>query len=70
MATITLTIPADKVDRVVHALCAAAALPETSANAKQAIINWIKVTTANVERSEAEAARPAVAEPDVAGLAT
>ena len=70
MATITLTIPADKVDRVVHALCAASGLAESPANAKQAIINWIKVTTANVERSEAEAARPAVAEPDVAGLAT
>ena len=69
MATITLTIPADKVNRVVHALCAAAGNPvETPANAKAAIMDWIKTTTANVERSEAEAARPAIVEPDVTGV--
>ena len=69
MASITLTIPPDKVNRVVHALCAAAGNPvENAANAKQAIIDWIRTTVTNVETSEALAAQPVPATPDTTGM--
>lgn len=71
MASITLTIPADKVARVVHALCAGAGNPiESPANAKQAIIDWIRTTVANVETSEALAALPPPIAPDTEGMVT
>ena len=45
MAKIELTIPAAKLDRVVHALCKAASFEdETAANAKQALIDHITRT--------------------------
>ena len=69
MASITLTIPADKVNRVVHALCAGAGNPvENPANAKQAIIDWIRTTVANVETSEALALLPPPVAPDTEGM--
>ena len=69
MAPITLTIPEDKVTRVVHALCAGAGNPvESPANAKRAIIDWIRTTVANIETSEALAAQPVPAAPDTTGM--
>jgi len=50
MATVNLTIPGAQVQRVVAALCAAAGVEATAANAKQAIIDHIKATVSNVER--------------------
>jgi len=71
MATVTLTIPTQHVDRVVHALSVSAGLPETAASAKQALINYIKATVHNVERGEAEAAAlAAVPDPDTDGITT
>jgi len=71
MATVTLTIPSQHVDRVVHALSVSAGLPETVANAKQAIIMHIKATVHNVERGEAEAAAlAALPDPDTDGITT
>jgi len=71
MAIVTLTIPPAHVDRVVHALCISAGLPESPANAKQALIKHIKATVFNVERSEAElVALDAVVDPDTDGITT
>jgi len=71
MATVTLTIPTEHVSRVVHALCASAGLPESTANAKIAIIRHIKATVFNVERAEAEqVALAAVTDPDTGGVVT
>ncbi len=57
MAKIELTIPAGKIDRVVHALCVAAGFEdETSANAKQALIDHVKRTVWRVETQDAERA--------------
>jgi len=57
MATIELTIPAGKLDRVVHALCVAGGFEdETAANAKTALRNFIRRTVWRVETQEAEAA--------------
>lgn len=66
MASINLTLPDATAARVVHAMCAAAGLPESPANAKKAVVDWIKTTVANVERTEAQQARPPVVDPDVA----
>lgn len=52
--TLTITISTGDSTRAIHALCKAAGLPETAANAKQAIINYIKATVKNVELSEAQ----------------
>lgn len=68
MATITLTIPNAAVPRVRAALCAAAQLPETDANAKQAIVDWVKATVALVENTAAGQARPPIVEADVSGV--
>lgn len=54
MATITITISTADATRVTHALCVSAGLPETAANAKQAVINYIKKTVSNVELIEAQ----------------
>jgi len=71
MATVTLTIPTEHVSRVVHALCVSAGLPESTANAKIAIIRHIKATVHNVERGEADAAAiAAVVDPDTTGITT
>ena len=71
MATITLTIPTEHVTRVVHALCISAGLPESTANAKKAIIRHIKATVRNVESSEdQQAAFEALVDPDTTGIVT
>lgn len=71
MASVNITIPDDVLDRVVHALCVSAGLEESAANAKEALIQHIRRTVANVERTEAqEAALLAISEPDVDGLAS
>ena len=56
MAEIKLTIPAGKLNRVVHALCVREGLEETPANAKQVLIQFIKREVWRVETREAEAA--------------
>jgi len=57
MAEIKITIPAGKVQRVVHALCKAGGYEtENAANAKKALIDHIKRTVWRVETQEAEAA--------------
>lgn len=57
MADITLTIPVDKEDRVIHALCVSVGEEdETAANAKAALIAHIKKVVWRVETQEAEAA--------------
>jgi len=70
MADITLTIPAGKLDRVIHGICAAAGIAvedESAANAKTALIAHIKHIVWRVETQEAEVAA-AVAPDD--GLVT
>lgn len=69
MANINLTIPDEHLGRVVRALCKGAGLEESPANAKQAVIEHIKRTVANVEESEArQAAQAAVVAVDADGL--
>lgn len=70
MATITLTIPDAVLPRVRAALCAAAELPDSNANAKQAVINWATNAVYVYEKRAAVAAQPPPAEPDVTGLVT
>ncbi len=65
MATINIDVPAANSSRVIHALCSAAGLEESPANAKEAVLAWIKATVANVERAEAEQDLPTIDEPDV-----
>ena len=53
MASITITIPDQHVDRVVHALCVIAGVEdETPANAKQVLVDHIKNVVGRVERRE------------------
>lgn len=68
MATITLTIPDAVLPRVRAALCAQAGLPETNANAKEAVIGWIKHTVQTVEYQAAVAARADVVQSDVTDI--
>ena len=57
MPDIKLTIPAGKIDRVVHALCVASAYEkENAANAKQALIDHIRRTVWRVETQDVEQA--------------
>jgi len=59
MATIELTIPAGKLDRVIHGLCATAGIAvedESAAEAKTALIRYIKRAVWRIETQEAEAA--------------
>ncbi len=57
MATIEITIPAGKLNRVIHALCKAGGYEdETAANAKEAIRDIIKHTVWRIETQDAEAA--------------
>ncbi len=67
MADITLTIPPAFEERVIHALCVQGSTPtepieETGANAKAAIIEYIKRLVWRVETQEAEAAAAVTAE--------
>lgn len=70
MATITLNIPDAELARVRAALCAAAGLEESNANAKQAIVQIVRATIARVEYAAAIAAREQVVEADTTGLVT
>lgn len=51
MATVTLTIPDGYIDRIVTALCASTNTKKTNANAKKAIVEYIKSTTLTYERA-------------------
>lgn len=68
MAVITLTIPDAMLPRVRTALCIHAGLPDTNANAKQAVIDLVVSVVKSVEYSTAVQAQPPVDEPDVTGL--
>lgn len=70
MATITLTIPDASLPRVRAALCIKGGLPDTNANAKQVVIDYVKAVVREVERNTAIAAQPPIVEPDVTGLVT
>lgn len=70
MASITLTIPDAELPRVRAALCTAAGLSDSNANAKQAVINWVKTTVREVEYNAAVAARPPIVDPDLSGIVT
>ena len=72
MPDITLTIPTKQAARVIHALCVAGGKPEEdAANAREAVIEFIKATVHNVETSEAEqAVRDKIVEPDVERIVT
>ena len=66
MPEIRLTIPADKIDRVVHALCKAGGYEdETPANAKKAVIDHVKRTVWRVETQDDEAAVQVTADDDL-----
>lgn len=69
MADFSVTIPDEEVPRVTEALCKGAGLEVSVENAKQAIINHIKTTVTNVERTEAlsaaQTAIPDITEPSV-----
>lgn len=54
MTTITLSIPDVHSVRVVDALCQAGGLPPSEANAKLALINHIRQTVKNIERTQAD----------------
>jgi hypothetical protein len=54
MAQITLNIPDDVVTRVVKALCEANQLPVSNANAKKAVINYVKQTLVRQEIADQE----------------
>lgn len=70
MATITLTIPDAVLPRVRAALCTHAGLPDTNANAKQAVIDWVKATVQAVEYEAALAERANVVVSDVSDIVT
>jgi len=71
MATITLTIPDAVLPRVRAALCANAGLPDSNANAKEAVIRLVKDTVATVEYDTAmRAASASVVAPDVTDIVT
>lgn len=70
MATITLTIPDVSLPRVRAALCLNAGLPDTNANAKQAVVDIVKGIVRSVEYNAAVTAQPAIPEPDVSGIVT
>lgn len=59
MPEIKLTIPAGKIDRIVHALCVAAGYEdETPSNAKQAIIDHIGRTGGALRRKKPNRSHP------------
>lgn len=70
MATITLTISDTVLPRVRAALCNNAGLPDSNANAKQAVVDLVKGVVRAVEYEAALAARPPIVEPDVDGIVT
>lgn len=70
MANITLTIPDALLPRVRAALCAKASLPDTNANAKEAVIMWIKQTVQAYEYEVALAERATITPSDVDDIVT
>lgn len=70
MAQLTLTIPDEHVARVIEALCITGGKsPINAANAREVVRDWVKTTTLNYERREAErAAVIAVIPPDDPGI--
>lgn len=70
MATVTITIPDAQLDRVVEALCVTRGIgPPTPANAKAALVGWVKETTLNYDRQKAHTAAVAsVAAPTDPGV--
>lgn len=68
MATININVPDATASRVVHALCKSAGLEESSANAKKALLDWIKATVYSIELFEGEESRPIIPNPDVAQI--
>jgi hypothetical protein len=70
MATITLTIPDAVLPRVRAALCARAGLPDTNANAKEAVIRWMKDTVSTYEYDAEMSAYAATVVPDVDTIVT
>lgn len=63
MATIELTIPAGKLDRVIHGLCVVGGFigegEETAENAKATVIAYVRRSVLNVETQDAERAAAA-----------
>lgn len=54
MASITINVPDQHVNRVIHALCVAGVHDEeNAANAKATVVAWIKNTVRDIERQEA-----------------
>lgn len=70
MATIVLTIPDASLPRVRAALCSNAGLPDSNANAKQAVIDIVKGIVKAVEYNAAVTAQPPIVDSDVTGLVT
>ncbi len=72
MATIEITIPAGKLDRVIHGLCVVGGYigegEETAENAKKAVIAFIVRSVKNTEIQDAEraAAKDIVADDSLA----
>lgn len=62
---ITLTIPDANAADLEQALCAAGGLPNTPANAKAAIINWIGATYTNVKTQQQVPVTPPAVVPPV-----
>jgi len=65
MATVTITIPDAVLTRVVNALCAAAGTQPSPANAKQAVISYIRQTVYNVEQGQLTVPPP---QPDLSAI--
>lgn len=69
MPQVTIDIPTGQTTRVVNALCAAAGLEASPANAKKAIVAHVKATVMSFERGQAQqAAMAAVPEPPDPGV--
>jgi len=56
MVTITLTIPDPMLPRVVAALCIPAGVPETNANAKTQVVEYVKERVKNFEAAQSKVA--------------
>jgi len=56
MATITLTIPDPMLARVVTALCIPAGVPETNANAKAQVVEYVKERVKQYEAAHSKIA--------------
>jgi hypothetical protein len=53
MATVSIEIPDEKLAKVVKALCAYGGLPESNANAKRVMVDWLHNTVTQQLHSEA-----------------